>query len=119
LFVIRSVLRKSKNFISDKYGEAKRLHAAVPNEGGFQVCTVVLHLSVPNFCSFLFDTYSAGPDPAFKRHFGYGYHVSKNIWFYFSAMVNGMTPLLGLGILKNDINVILNKRYRKDHFIIC
>jgi hypothetical protein len=96
LFVIRSVLRKSKNFISDKDGEAKRIHAAVPNEGGLQVCTVVLHLSVPNFCSFRFDI---GPvlmqllKDIFDR---YVYHVSKNIWLHFPAMVNGLTPLLGL-----------------------
>ncbi len=55
LFVIRTVLIKRKYFISEKYGEAKRVNAEVSNEGGFQVCTVVLHLSVPNFCSFRFD----------------------------------------------------------------
>ncbi len=91
MFVIRSVLRKSKNLISDKYGEAKRVHAEVSNEGGFQVCTGTSLSSIPNFFRFRFDKV-----PVLIQHLKdifdrYVFHVSKNIWLHFPAVVNGLT----------------------------
>jgi hypothetical protein len=93
LYVIRSVLRKSKTLISDKYGEAQRVHAEVFNKGGFQVCTTFISTK---FCRFGFVIVPV-PIQLLKVIFDrYDYRVSKNIWLHFPAMVNGLTPLLGL-----------------------